>query len=1524
MDRRIAALIGLVLAGCTFDPPALVDNPGTGQDAGSPGTDGGIAGEDGGPDVDAGPAGPPFALAFVTPERTVEAGVCSDEVVVGLRDANDRATADEAGVAIELGGSNGSGITFFADPGCTSAITSVGIQAGAEEARFFFTGQRAGMQEISVASSSLRGATQAAEILPAAAETLAITSASQTVTAGGCSSPVTVEQRDRYGNPASDSAAARVDLESIPSGDLSFFSDAGCTTPVDSVEIAAGRTSADFFFSGAVAGDVDVEVSGAGFVGVATQTETIVAGGPTALEIGSPPQALQAGDCSAALVVRLVDGLGNPVVQGSATAVDLAASPAAGFDFYSDDRCTTPIASTSITGGTSEVSVYFAGTTEASVTVTVSANSIDPDTQIETISAGPPASLAIVTPPQTLTAGACSNGVGIEVRDGNGNTTPLASSMTIDLAAAPAAQFTFYSDPGCTAPASTIDVAAGTSSTTVYFRGRRAGQVDVTVSAVGFSADVQTETIQSAPASALAFVTPGQNVLAGVCSNVVAAEARDGFGNVATVLAARTVDLSAAPAAGFTFYGDAGCTTPITNVTIPAGGSRASFYFAGAQAGGVQVTAQAAVLSPATQIELIVPNTAEILAIASPPQTVTAGACSQPLTIQTRDAFANRTNVTSDLTVALFASPAAGFTFYSDAGCTNPVTDVTLPAGDSEVDLYFVGEVAANVTMTAVANGFTDASQVASVVPAAPDALVFVTAPQTVEAGACSAALTVERRDAFGNAAASATSAVVDLASSPAIGFDFYADASCANATTNVTIPADQSRATVYFAGEMATDHTVTGATGSLTPAQQVETIFPAAADTLAVITPPQTVQADDCSPNLTVETQDAFGNPSSPGAGVTVTLSATDPTVTFHTNGACNTPLTTLSISAGGSRANFRFLGTNAGTFDLTASATGFASALQSETITAGPPATLALTTPPQTVIAGDCSAAVIVESRDGVGNPSNVPSDTTVNLAAVPNIGFGFYSDAACTVPITTIDILAGQSDAAFFFAGQAAGNVDVSVSTGGFGSAQQTETVLAAAPSRLTFITAPQTLTAGGCSGVVTIETRDAFDNVSPVSAATTVGLSAVPAAGFTFYADAGCTTPVTDVVVGPDESQQSFYFAGTNTGSVEVTVASAGFSSGTQQETIDPDVPSELAFITSAQTITSGACSSVATVEARDQYGNPSDVPAVTTVDLTAAPATGFTFYSDAACNTPVASVNIPSNDRQADFYFSGTNAALVQVTARVAGYAADAVQSETITAAAPTQLVFTTAPQNVSEGGCSGVVGLQSQDAFGNPSNVASAETIALSSQPAAGFTFYANANCTNAITTRTISPGANGTSFHFIGTAPGTVTITAASGFAPDATQDETIASACASTCSPCTDFGCCVETCPGGNCLYLCDSDCACDVDCGQTNGDCELDCRNRAACTFDCQGSNNCLGDCRNDATCSVDCRQADDCIFTCRNDAVCNFDCTGANNCDQLSCRDNAQCTCIGSACEFSRCDGGLTSCPGNVIVCNTSCP
>ncbi len=156
---------------------------------------------------------------------------------------------------------------------------------------------------------------------------------------------------------------------------------------------------------------------------------------------------------------------------------------------------------------------------------------------------------------------------------------------------------------------------------------------------------------------------------------------------------------------------------------------------------------------------------------------------------------------------------------------------------------------------------------------------------------------------------------------------------------------------------------------------------------------------------------------------------------------------------------------------------------------------------------------------------------------------------------------------------------------------------------------FTTPARSVTAGVCSPILSVQSRDSFNNVRAVMVATQVVLT-----GGTFFSDAACGTAATQVTIAAGMDTASFYFRATAAGTFTVTATAAGLNPATQLETVTAAAPSLLAFVTAPQTINVGACSAVATVEARDSFNNPSAPAAAQTVALTSSGGAGVTFYS----------------------------------------------------------------------------------------------------------------------------------------------------------------------------------------------------------------------------------------------------------------------------------------------------------------------
>ena len=105
----------------------------------------------------------------------------------------------------------------------------------------------------------------------------------------------------------------------------------------------------------------------------------------------------------------------------------------------------------------------------------------------------------------------------------------------------------------------------------------------------------------------------------------------------------------------------------------------------------------------------------------------------------------------------------------------------------------------------------------------------------------------------------------------------------------------------------------------------------------LAFLSIGQTVYASACSGATVVETQNSSGTPVIMGSNLTVNL-ATSGTMTFYSDSACSISITSITISTGTSSSSFYFLGASLGTETITATASSYLTATQSEIFNTNP----------------------------------------------------------------------------------------------------------------------------------------------------------------------------------------------------------------------------------------------------------------------------------------------------------------------------------------------------------------------------------------------------------------------------------------------------------------------------------------------------------------------------------------------------------------------------------------------------------
>jgi len=202
----------------------------------------------------------------------------------------------------------------------------------------------------------------------------------------------------------------------------------------------------------------------------------------------------------------------------------------------------------------------------------------------------------------------------------------------------------------------------------------------------------------------------------------------------------------------------------------------------------------------------------------------------------------------------------------------------------------------------------------------------------------------------------------------------------------------------------------------------------------------------------------------------------------------------------------------------------------------------------------------------------------------------------------------------------------------------------------------------------------------------------------------------------------------------------------------------------------------------TIQTRDAYGNPANVTANTTIDLTSDSGTGrFDISPSGAFDGSITSVTITDGTNSASFYYHDTTAGTPTITAaeNPSQTWTDASQQQTVNPGTTHYLVFITASQTITAGQVSDTMTIQLQDVFDNPVNVSGDTTIDLTSDSGTGrFDTSPGGAFDGSITSVTITNGNNSASFYYKDTVAGMPTITASENPSQDWTdgsQQETV-----------------------------------------------------------------------------------------------------------------------------------------------------
>ena len=747
-----------------------------------------------------------------------------------------------------------------------------------------------------------------------------------------------------------------------------------------------------------------------------------------------------------------------------------------------------------------------------------------------------------------------------------------------------------------------------------------------------------------------------------------------------------------------------------TTVTVPAGGSTATFTYTDTKAGDWTVTATGTSLGSATHGITVNPGAPASIQFKTPARTITEGGTSAVITVELLDTHGNPTSGT----VALSSDPAV--TFRSEAN-SEDITQITIPPGQSTGSFVVTASTAGTYTLSATAGSASNTQSLTVTEPEAVPDHITLSGPSSVTAGQASSNFTLTVVDAGGQPVNVSADTNFTLSSNSTGTVTF-------NPAT-VTVPAGGSTATFTYTDTKAGDWTVTATGTSLGSATHGITVNPGAPAQVAFITDPQTITAGENSGPITLQLQDTYGNPTTRESDTTVSLSS-DGAITF-----IDLTEDQVVIPAGQSTVSFQAAATQKDTHPITAVSDGLTGATQDLNVQVVPHH-IALSGPSETT--ADVPVELTLTVLDINGDPIAVSAPATFSLSTSE-------TEPVTTFNPTSVTVAKDSSTATFTYKDTKAGDkvITATVQEGELGSDTHALTVKADRPHSIHFITDPVTFPAGDTSGLITLQLRDRFGNVATSEGGTIITLASAEGITFVDVINGQVTVPNGDSVV-------SFQVTTDRPGEYIVAASSAGLIGATQDLTVSP-VPVGIT-LSGPESASAGQAVEL-TLTVVDANGTAVDVAEDTTFTLTASDPAHSTF-------DPV-QVTVSAGTNSATFTYTDTLPGAKSVTAKDSlGELGEAQHGITITAGAPAAIHFITPPRTVTVGSTSSVITLELRDAHGNVATSVGGTTINLSSD--------GNLTFVDAVSDQvTVPEGQSSVDFRVRPSEAGVYTLTAAS-----------------------------------------------------------------------------------------------------------------------------------------------------------------
>ncbi len=789
------------------------------------------------------------------------------------------------------------------------------------------------------------------------------------------------------------------------------------------------------------------------------------------------------------------------------------------------------------------------------------------------------------------------------------------------------------------------------------------------------------------------------------------------------------------------------------------------------------------------------------------------------LTIQTQDSNGSPVNVTADKNIYIYTDSASGqFSTSALDGSwvsTQPFV-VTIKANFSSTTFFYKDTTVGAHVLTARDDegtgddiGWVNDTQTETSGVGAAYRIGISGSSDPFTAGQVSSVQTATIYDQYGNAVTVSENQPINFAFNSASTQVSLNGSTYFSTPFGTIIPAGSNSLNFYIKDTKAgtLNMTVSDAMPAdgnigLVDAAKALSVSADTIDKFVFTTAPFSTIAGQISPQITVQAQDQYSNPVSVSQDTTVYLSGSNPEGIFSTDSSFSSTVNSITIPAGSSSASFYFKQTSyLASQTITASdsstpdgTTGVIDATQAETINTGAISQLAFSSSSPSIVAGNETGVLNVETRNSYGVKVPTTSDLPVYFYTNSTGATKEFSSNASPSwsAITSSTISAGNSSINFYYKDTKAGTTAITVADDstqgtddGITNAALNVSILAGNYNGIVFTNNVYTVEAGQVAGPFTIMAVDSYNNPVTLSSPRNIYITDSGSSTTGSYSSSA-SGPFTQksswtgyVTIPSGQSSASFFYknisAEPNVIQFNAEIDTApGAESISQNLNLTWGTLNYIAVTFPGSTCTAGsAC--LLSVETRNAWNVPIRNTSTTTVDLSSTNLTGrFDTSSDGSFDGTITSFTFEPGLNEygvANVWYKDTKAGSVTVTGSQTG-----ITSGTATFVIGSQpglggLVITNSPQTLELGQKSGGIVIQLRDIYGNDS-IANSDTVVNLSSSSSGGTFLNLGN--NTITTTTILNGTGTATVYYKDITLGNPNITVSSG-SYSTNQTETI-----------------------------------------------------------------------------------------------------------------------------------------------------